>query len=96
MCIRDRSIYSFRQADIRNILDFERDFPGAKVIRLEQNYRSTSRILDAANHLVAHNKERKEKTLWTENGDGDKVYCYNATDDLDEARFCLLYTSRCV
>ena len=83
----DQSIYSFRQADIRNILDFERDFPGAKVIRLEQNYRSTSRILDAANHLVAHNKERKEKTLWTENGDGDKVYCYNATDDQDEARF---------
>ena len=83
----DQSIYSFRQADIRNILDFERDFPGAKVIRLEQNYRSTSRILDAANQLVAHNKERKKKTLWTENGEGEKVFCYNASDDQDEARF---------
>ncbi|MEA4891226.1 MAG: 3'-5' exonuclease [Peptococcaceae bacterium] len=83
----DQSIYSFRQADIRNILDFERDFPGARVIRLEQNYRSTGRILEAANHLVENNKERKEKTLWTEKEQGDKVYCYNATDDQDEARF---------
>jgi len=83
----DQSIYGFRQADIRNILDFERDFPGAKVIRLEQNYRSTSRILEAANQLVAHNKERKDKTLWTRNQEGDKLYCYKATDDQDEARF---------
>lgn len=83
----DQSIYGFRQADIRNILDFERDFPGAKVIRLEQNYRSTSRILEAANQLVAQNKERKDKTLWTRNQEGDKLYCFKAVDDQDEARF---------
>ncbi|MDR1194030.1 MAG: UvrD-helicase domain-containing protein [Peptococcaceae bacterium] len=83
----DQSIYGFRQADIRNILDFERDFPGARVIRLEQNYRSTGRILAAANQLVAHNRERKKKTLWTEKEQGDKVCCYRASDDRDEARF---------
>ncbi|MCL1804609.1 MAG: UvrD-helicase domain-containing protein [Clostridiales bacterium] len=83
----DQSIYSFRQADIRNILDFERDFPGATVIRVEQNYRSTGHILDAANQLVANNRERKEKKLWTEKEKGDKLYCYRASDDKDEARF---------
>ncbi len=83
----DQSIYSFRQADIRNILDFERDFPGAKVIKLEQNYRSAGRILEAANHLVANNRERKQKKLWTDKEPGDKIYCYRATDDQDEARF---------
>ena len=83
----DQSIYSFRQADIRNILDFERDFPGATVIRMEQNYRSTGRILEAANQLVACNRERKDKKLWTEREKGDKLYCYCASDDKDEARF---------
>ena len=83
----DQSIYSFRQADIRNILDFEKDFPGAAVIRLEQNYRSTGRILEAANAVVAHNRERKEKKLWTEKAQGEKLYCYRAADDKDEARF---------
>ena len=83
----DQSIYGFRQADIRNILDFERDFPGAQVIRLEQNYRSTSRILEAANELVANNLERKQKSLWTKNQEGDKIYCFKAGDDRDEARF---------
>ena len=83
----DQSIYSFRQADIRNILDFERDFPGSTVIRMEQNYRSTERILEAANHLVANNRERKDKKLWTEKKKGDKLYCFRASDDKDEARF---------
>jgi DNA helicase-2/ATP-dependent DNA helicase PcrA len=83
----DQSIYGFRQADIRNILDFERDFPGAQVIRLEQNYRSTSRILEAANQLVANNLERKKKSLWTKNPEGEKIFCFRAERDLDEARF---------
>jgi len=83
----DQSIYSFRQADIRNILDFEKDFPGATVIRMEQNYRSTGRILEAANCLIANNRERKEKKLWTEKAQGEKLYCYAAADDKDEARF---------
>ena len=69
----DQSIYKFRGADIRNILDFEEAFPGAKVIKLEQNYRSTGHILDAANDVIRNNQGRKEKKLWTENGEGDKV-----------------------
>ena len=83
----DQSIYSFRQADIRNILDFEKDFPGAKVVKLEQNYRSTGRILEAANNLIANNRDRKEKKLWTEKKQGEKLYCYSAADEQDEARF---------
>ena len=69
----DQSIYKFRGADIRNILDFEKAFPGTKVVKLEQNYRSTSSILNVANEVIKHNKGRKAKTLWTDHGDGEKV-----------------------
>ena len=69
----DQSIYSWRGADIRNILDFEKDFPRAKTIRLEQNYRSTKNILEAASVVIANNKERKGKWLWTEAGEGDLI-----------------------
>ncbi|MCD8077971.1 MAG: DNA helicase PcrA [Lachnospiraceae bacterium] len=69
----DQSIYKFRGANIRNILDFEKTFPQAKVIKLEQNYRSTGNILEAANQVIRHNQGRKDKTLWTENGEGAKV-----------------------
>ncbi len=69
----DQSIYRFRGADIKNILSFEETFPGAKVVRLEQNYRSTGHILHAANEVIRHNEGRKEKKLWTENGEGEKV-----------------------
>jgi len=83
----DQSIYSWRGADIRNILDFERDFPKAKTIRLEQNYRSTKNILGAAGAVVANNKERKGKKLWTEAAAGDKVAAYGAPDAENEALF---------
>ena len=81
----DQSIYGWRGADIRNILDFEKDFPGCKVVKLEQNYRSTSTILDAANQVIAHNAGRKEKTLWTDVGQGDKIQLFRAEDERDEA-----------
>ncbi|MCM1506757.1 MAG: UvrD-helicase domain-containing protein [Ruminococcus flavefaciens] len=83
----DQSIYSFRGADISNILDFEKHFSGAKVIRLEQNYRSTQTILDAANSVISHNNGRKVKTLWTDGIKGSKVYWYKSFDENDEARF---------
>src|SRR5271154_706298 len=83
----DQSIYGWRGADIRNILDFERDFPNAAVIRLEQNYRSTKNILEAASALVANNKERKGKWLWTESGAGEKIGRYEAFDGEQEALF---------
>ncbi len=83
----DQSIYSWRGADIRNILDFERDFPDAKVIRLEQNYRSTKNILEAASAVVANNIERKGKTLWTEAAAGAKIGLYEAPDGENEALF---------
>lgn len=83
----DQSIYSFRGADISNILNFEKQFSGAKVIRLEQNYRSTQTILDAANSVISHNTARKEKTLWTDGNRGAKVYWYKSFDENDEARF---------
>ncbi len=81
----DQSIYSFRGADIRNILDFERDFAGAEVVRLERNYRSTGTILDAATAVVEANTERLGKTLWTEAGRGEKITLRVAYDDREEA-----------
>ncbi len=83
----DQSIYKFRGANIENILGFEGQFEGAKVIRLEQNYRSTQTILDAANSVISHNNSRKPKTLWTAGEKGNKVYWYKAIDETDEAQF---------
>ena len=83
----DQSIYSWRGADIRNILEFERDYPAARVVKLEQNYRSTARILSAANAVIAENKGRKAKTLFTANAEGEKIASYLASDERDEARF---------
>ncbi len=89
----DQSIYRFRGATIENILNFEDEYSNAKVIRLEQNYRSTSNILNAANTVISNNKGRKGKTLWTENGIGDKISVYTAPDEREEARYvadCIL------
>lgn len=83
----DQSIYGFRGADIRNILDFEQDFPDAVVIRLEQNYRSTQNILDAANHVIDHNLGRKKKALWTNNGRGEKIRLAALSNEHEEAWF---------
>ncbi len=83
----DQSIYKFRGATIENILSFEEQFPNCKTIRLEQNYRSTKNILDAANSVIAHNESRKEKTLWTAGEEGEKLYWYKAQDQNDEATF---------
>jgi ATP-dependent DNA helicase UvrD/PcrA len=83
----DQSIYAFRGADINNILDFERDFPGTRTIALEQNYRSTNSILDAANHVITNNRERKPKELWSDLGDGDPVRVLEVEDEHAEARF---------
>ena len=83
----DQSIYAFRGADIRNVLEFERDFPGARTIALEQNYRSTNHVLGAANGVIAHNRERKEKNLWSELGDGEPVRVVEVEDEHAEARF---------
>jgi len=82
----DQSIYAWRGADVRNILDFEHDFPGARVVRLEQNYRSTQNILDAAQAVIRHNSERKEKDLWSERGPGEKLVVVECGDEDDEAR----------
>jgi superfamily I DNA/RNA helicase len=81
------SIYKWRGADIRNILDFENDYPGTRVVRLEQNYRSTKRVLSLAAAVIANNRERKPKTLWTENPEGDKARLYRAWDEHEEANF---------
>ena len=81
----DQSIYGWRGADIRNILDFEKDFPDAQVIKLEQNYRSTANILDAANQVIALNENRKDKALWTEEGPGEMIRLYRAGDEREEA-----------
>ena len=83
----DQSIYRFRGATIENILNFEDEYKNAKVIRLEQNYRSTSNILNAANEVIKNNRGRKGKTLWTDNGDGEKITMHTAYDEREEARF---------
>jgi DNA helicase-2/ATP-dependent DNA helicase PcrA len=83
----DQSVYSFRSADIRNILDFEADFPEAALIKLEQNYRSTQTILSAANAVVSHNRERRPKELWTDIAGGDPIQLYELGDEHEEARW---------
>lgn len=83
----DQSIYGWRGANIRNILDFEKDFPNAVVIKLEQNYRSTKNILTAANEVIKHNSARKDKTLWTENDTGSIIHVFRADNDIEEAVF---------
>lgn len=83
----DQSIYKFRGANIRNILNFEQEFQNARVIKLEQNYRSTQNILNAANAVIQNNRGRKEKTLWTDNGDGEKVHLRQFDTAYDEAEF---------
>ncbi len=83
----DQSIYSWRGADLRNILEFESDYPEAKVVKLEQNYRSVGNILAAANAVIANNQHRKEKRLFTDSGDGEKISVYLATDERDEGRW---------
>ena len=83
----DQSIYAFRGANIRNIMDFEQDFPNATSIMLEQNYRSTQTILNAANAVIGHNQGRKPKKLWSDAGDGSRIVGYVADDERDEARF---------
>jgi DNA helicase-2/ATP-dependent DNA helicase PcrA len=83
----DQSIYGFRGADVRNILDFEKDFPDAAVVKLEQNYRSTGRILDAAHAVVSQNSGRKGKKLWTEGPQGDQIKIRQLADEHEEARF---------
>ena len=88
-CVGDdcQSIYSFRGANYKNILNFEKDYPNAKTILLEQNYRSTTTILDAANDVIKNNKERKDKKLWTARGVGEKIKYYKAINERDEAQF---------
>ncbi|MFH1737200.1 MAG: 3'-5' exonuclease, partial [Actinomycetota bacterium] len=81
----DQSIYKFRGADIRNILEFERDFPDAKIISLEQNYRSTQTILEAANEVIKNNRGRKDKNLWSDIAGGEPIYLYQAESERDEA-----------
>ena len=83
----DQSIYSWRSADLRNILNFERDFPNARVVYLEQNYRSTQTILDSAHSIISRNEQRKEKSLWTDRGPGAPVMAYEAYDEEEEAEF---------
>lgn len=83
----DQCIYQWRGADIRNILEFESDFPGAKVIKLEENYRSSSNIIDAAHSVISKNRGRKDKKLWTRAEQGEKINYYRASDDQEEARY---------
>lgn len=85
----DQSIYGWRGADIQNILDFEKDYPNAKLVKLEQNYRSTQFILDAANAVIDNNSGRKPKRLWTDNDGGSEIVYYQAMDERDEARFVI-------
>jgi DNA helicase-2/ATP-dependent DNA helicase PcrA len=83
----DQSIYKWRGADLRNIMDFEEDFPESVVVRLERNYRSTQVILDAASAVIANNRNRKEKVLWTDRKGGAKITCFRGSDELEEAEF---------
>src|SRR4029079_17145222 len=83
----DQSIYKWRGADLRNILDFEHDFPEARIVRLERNYRSTQVILDAASAVIANNRNRKEKILWTDRKGGAKITYFRGSDELEEAEF---------
>ncbi|MGT2924279.1 DNA helicase PcrA [Streptococcus caviae] len=83
----DQSIYGWRGADMQNILDFEKDYPQAKVVLLEENYRSTKKILQAANEVIKNNRNRRPKKLWTQNADGEKIVYYRADDERDEAVF---------
>ena len=83
----DQSIYKWRGADLKNILDFEHDFPEATVVKLERNYRSTQVILDAATAVISQNRNRKEKRLYTDIAGGARIRYYRAGDDLDEAEF---------
>ena len=92
----DQSVYAFRGADLRNILDYERDWPDAQVIKLEQNYRSTQTILSAANGVIANNRARKRKTLWSDLGEGDPVHVRELDDEHAEARFVVSEIERLV
>ena len=83
----DQSIYKWRGADLRNILDFERDFPDAKIVKLEQNYRSTQIILEAASSVISRNRNRKDKKLWTDKQGGARIVYYRAGDEIEEADF---------
>ncbi|MBF0844717.1 UvrD-helicase domain-containing protein, partial [Streptococcus danieliae] len=83
----DQSIYGWRGADMQNILDFERDYKAAKVVLLEENYRSTKKILQAANEVIVHNKNRRPKKLWTQNPEGQSLVYYRATNEQEEALF---------
>ena len=85
----DQSIYGWRQADIRNILDFEKDYPDATVLKLEQNYRSTKTILNAASAVIQNNETRKDKTIWTDNEDGEHIECHEAIDPGKEGKYVL-------
>jgi len=85
----DQSIYGWRGADLRNILEFERDYPGAEIIHLDQNYRSTSNIIDAAQAVIANNRQRMGKRMWTDNDAGEKIRVYTADDERDEARYII-------
>jgi len=92
--VTHNSVYSWRGADIRNILDFERDYPEAEVVKLEQNYRSTQTILDAANAVVANNASRKPKELWTAGPEGERIRIFTAVDEYAEARFVVSEVER--
>ena len=83
----DQSIYKWRGADLRNILDFERDFPEAKIVKLERNYRSTQIILDAASAVISQNRNRKDKHLWTDRKGGARIVYFRGADELEEADF---------
>lgn len=91
-----QSIYAFRGADVRNILDFEKDYPEAKVVKLERNYRSTQKILDAAHGVISKNIHRKDKKLWTDNSEGHNVVVFKAADEQDEAKFIVREIQRLV